>query len=72
MLRWRLLSIIAAHKNTDSSANQAADYGEDYGLLDTCGGRPAASAKQCSDRGKYADSFGCDGAARWSVKPSSA
>ena len=43
-------------QNTDNSANQAADYGEDYSSLEAGGG--VSPAKKGADGGEYASSFG--------------
>ncbi|TPV97968.1 MAG: hypothetical protein USCAAHI_02600 [Beijerinckiaceae bacterium] len=59
--RRRLLSLsmrITTDKNTDNSANQAADYGEDYSSLEAGGGTPVSPSKKGADGGEYANSFG--------------
>jgi hypothetical protein len=50
--------LIAADKDTNNSANQAANYGEDYGLSEACGGSSVSTAKKSADRSEYADGFG--------------
>jgi hypothetical protein len=57
-LRRRLLSLIAADKDTNNSANQAANYGEDYRLSEACGGSSVSTTEKSADRSEYADGFG--------------
>jgi hypothetical protein len=68
LLQRRLLVLIAADENTRSAANQAASYGEGYGLLEACGTSPVSPAKERANRGEYADSLGRDEAQRWKVE----